>query len=126
MLVQIFCSVASSQMFSVRTETGRPQTTNTSAVRNVFAANKRHGSRSVPVPAPATGRKELLTLRIAISIMTGKPRTPHYVYTHRAVVSGGYDFVNVKLFLCIKHNAMNLYGGVEVWLHAFLTPATDR
>jgi len=34
--------------------------------------------------------------------------------------------VKVKLALCLtKHHAMNMYGGVETWLHAFLTSAMD-
>jgi len=32
----------------------------------------------------------------------------------------------MKLSLCLtKHHAMQMYGGVEVWLHAFLNSAPD-
>jgi hypothetical protein len=36
------------------------------------------------------------------------------------------SLVTAKLFVrLIKHHDMNTYGGVEVWVHAFLTQALD-
>jgi len=35
--------------------------------------------------------------------------------------------VKVKLSLClIKHHAINMYGEVEIWVHAFLIMALDE